>query len=144
MRTFYCLFLRLIVATSCPECSNLKFGKNRITNLVFTEKKALRLNIQLDYHDYCSLEVKAYGNQVSRDGYDLRIDFLATLTCQSLQDCIKQGTAKFVYHLECAQTGFRTGNHILIGVKPTMEPIILLLQIRHTKPTTSGSRTPLS
>lgn len=45
---------------------------------------------------------------IVRDGYDLRIDFLATLTCQSLQDCIKQGKAKFVYHLECAQTGFRT------------------------------------
>lgn len=45
---------------------------------------------------------------IVRDGYDLRIDFLATLTCQSLQDCIKQGVAKFVYHLECSQTGFRT------------------------------------
>ena len=45
---------------------------------------------------------------IVRDGYDLRIDFLATLTCKSLQDCIKQGLAKFVYHLECAQTGFRT------------------------------------
>lgn len=56
-----------------------------------------------------------YGNgsfdvtiDVVRDGYDLRVDFLATLTCQSLLDCIKQGTAKYVYHLECAQTGFRT------------------------------------
>ena len=37
---------------------------------------------------------------VESDGYDLRIDFLATLTCQSLQDCIKQGVAKYVYHLE--------------------------------------------
>lgn len=45
---------------------------------------------------------------IVRDGYDLHIDFLAALTCQSLQDCIKQGVAKFVYHLECAQTGFRT------------------------------------
>ena len=53
-----------IIAASCSECPDLKFEKNRITNLVFTEKKAIRLNIQLDYHDYCSLEVKAYGNQV--------------------------------------------------------------------------------
>ena len=45
---------------------------------------------------------------IVRDGYDLRIDFLTTLTCQSLQDCVKQGVAKFVYHLECSQTGFRT------------------------------------
>lgn len=44
---------------------------------------------------------------IVRDGYDLRIDFLATLTCQSLQECIKGGSAKFVYHLECAQTAFR-------------------------------------
>ena len=49
-----------IVAAYCSECPDLKFSQNRITN----EKKALRLNIQLDYHDYCSLEVKAYGNQV--------------------------------------------------------------------------------
>lgn len=53
-----------IVAAYCSECPDLKFEKNRITNLTFTEKKALRINIQFDYHDYCSLEVKAYGNQV--------------------------------------------------------------------------------
>lgn len=45
---------------------------------------------------------------IVRDGYDLRIDFLSTLTCQSLLTYIQQGTAKYVYHLECAQTGFRT------------------------------------
>lgn len=45
---------------------------------------------------------------VVRDGYNLRVDFLATLTSQSLIDCIKEGSAKYVYHLECAQTGFRT------------------------------------
>lgn len=53
-----------IVAASCSECPDLKFEKNRINNLTFTEQKALRINIQFDYHDYCSLEVKAYGNQV--------------------------------------------------------------------------------
>lgn len=53
-----------IIAASCSECPDLQFSKNKITNLVFNEKKSLRLNIQLDYHDYCSLEVKAYGNQV--------------------------------------------------------------------------------
>lgn len=53
-----------IVAATCSECPDLKFEKNRINNLTFTEKKALRINIQFDYHDYCSLEVKAYGNQV--------------------------------------------------------------------------------
>ena len=53
-----------IIAASCSECPDLKFNKNRVTNLIFTEKKAIKLDIQLDYHDYCSLEVKAYGNQV--------------------------------------------------------------------------------
>lgn len=53
-----------IVTATCIDCPDLKFAKNRITNLTFIEKKAIRLNIQLDYHDYCSLEVKAYGNQV--------------------------------------------------------------------------------
>lgn len=53
-----------IIAASCTECPDLKFKNNRITNLKFTEKKAIKLNIQLDYHDYCSLEVKAYGNQI--------------------------------------------------------------------------------
>lgn len=43
-----------------------------------------------------------------RDGYDLRIDFIASLTCADLLELIKVKKAKYVYHLECAQTGFRT------------------------------------
>lgn len=42
------------------------------------------------------------------DGYDFKINFSANLTCQSLQNCIQQGKAKYVYHLECSQTGFRS------------------------------------
>ncbi|MGN0837866.1 MAG: hypothetical protein ACI4NN_02105 [Pyramidobacter sp.] len=42
------------------------------------------------------------------DGYNIRIDFAATLSCSSLVEMIKTGKAKYVYHLECAQTGFRT------------------------------------
>ena len=53
-----------IINASCAECPHLKISKNRISNLTFTEKKPLRIEIQLDYHDYCSMEVKAYGNQV--------------------------------------------------------------------------------
>ena len=45
---------------------------------------------------------------ISRDGYDLKISFQAALTCQSLLDLIQNEKAKYVYHLECAQTGFRT------------------------------------
>ena len=43
-----------------------------------------------------------------RDGYNLRIDFLATLTSSALTELIRTGSAKYVYHLECSQTGFRT------------------------------------
>ena len=53
-----------IIAASCSDCPDLKFNNNKSTNLTFTEKKALKISIQLDYHDYCSLEVKAYGNQI--------------------------------------------------------------------------------
>lgn len=45
---------------------------------------------------------------IVRDGYNLRVDFLATLTSPSLSELIKKGLAKYVYHFECAQTGFRT------------------------------------
>ena len=38
---------------------------------------------------------------ISRDGYDLKISFQATLTCQSLLDLIQNEKAKYVYHLEC-------------------------------------------
>lgn len=53
-----------LLSASCPECADLTFSGNRISNLVFTEKQPLKISIQLDYHDYCSLEVKAYGNKV--------------------------------------------------------------------------------
>jgi len=42
------------------------------------------------------------------DGYNLRVDFLTTLTSASLKALINDGRAKYVYHLECSQTGFRT------------------------------------
>lgn len=45
---------------------------------------------------------------IVRDGYNLRVDFLATLTSPSLIELIKTGQAKYVYHFECSQTGFRT------------------------------------
>lgn len=45
---------------------------------------------------------------IVRDGYNLRVDFIATLTSPSLAELIKNGQAKYVYHFECAQTGYRT------------------------------------
>lgn len=37
---------------------------NKIKNVVFEEKKPVRLRVTIDYHDYCSMEVKAYGNKI--------------------------------------------------------------------------------
>lgn len=43
----------------------------------------------------------------SRDGFDIRIDFLAEINNKGLIDLILCEKAKIVYHLECAQTGYR-------------------------------------
>ena len=53
-----------IVAVSCDAFPDLKFTKNRIEGFVFTEKAPVTIKVSLDYHDYCSMEVKAYGNKV--------------------------------------------------------------------------------
>lgn len=44
---------------------------------------------------------------LTKEGYNIKVHFLATLTSKSLKKLIDDGMAKFVYHLECAQTGFR-------------------------------------
>ena len=53
-----------IVSAICVACPTLKFSKNRIDGLTFTEKVPVVIKVALDYHDYCSMEVKAYGNKV--------------------------------------------------------------------------------
>lgn len=42
-----------------------------------------------------------------KDGYNIRIDFMASLTNEGLKQLIQTGQARYAYHLECAQTGFR-------------------------------------
>lgn len=42
-----------------------------------------------------------------KDGYNIRIDFMASLTNEGLKRLIQTGQARYAYHLECAQTGFR-------------------------------------
>ena len=44
--------------------SGLTADGNKIQGIVFEEKKPVRLRVTIDYHDYCSMEVKAYGNKV--------------------------------------------------------------------------------
>lgn len=53
-----------IISASCDGNEGLTFKDNRIRGLSFTEGVPVKLYIQLDYHDYCSMEVKAYGNKV--------------------------------------------------------------------------------
>ncbi|MFZ2538740.1 MAG: hypothetical protein WAX04_07550 [Oscillospiraceae bacterium] len=42
-----------------------------------------------------------------RDGYNIRVDFLAEVNNAGISDLLVSGKAKIVYHLECAQTGYR-------------------------------------
>lgn len=49
-----------IISAQCDSCPEAAVSGNKITNLTFTAKKALRIDVQIDYSDYCSLEVKAY------------------------------------------------------------------------------------
>ena len=44
---------------------------------------------------------------IIKEGYDIKVSFLSTLTSSSLKKLIQDGKAHYVYHLECAQTGFR-------------------------------------
>jgi len=44
--------------------SGIEIENNKIKNVVFTEKKPVRLKVTIAYHDYCSMEVKAYGNKI--------------------------------------------------------------------------------
>lgn len=53
-----------IVAVTCDGQPDISFKANRISGLSFAENVAIKLHVQLDYHDYCSMEVKAYGNKV--------------------------------------------------------------------------------
>ena len=43
--------------------TGLEIAGNKICNVSFEEKKPVRLRVTIDYHDYCSMEVKAYGNK---------------------------------------------------------------------------------
>lgn len=49
--------------------------------------------------------------EMVKDGYNARIDFVSSLTSNTIKELIRTGKASYVYHLECAQTGFR---HVII------------------------------
>ena len=53
-----------IVSVSCDSFPDITFKDKRVMGLIFTEGTPIKLKVQLNYHDYCSMEVKAYGNKV--------------------------------------------------------------------------------
>lgn len=53
-----------IIAATCKACPEAVFSGYTISNLTFIERKPLIVEIKLDYSDFCSLEVKAYGNKI--------------------------------------------------------------------------------
>jgi len=42
--------------------SDKQFQGNKISGLAFVEKEQIQLFVKINYYDYCSMEVKAYGN----------------------------------------------------------------------------------
>lgn len=63
-------------------------------------------------HDYCP-ESSFVVSAVPRvDGYKQRIIFTAVLNNDGLTELINSGKAEIIYHLECAQTGYREVLHV--------------------------------
>ena len=59
------------------------------------------------YSDAYNDKVFNTSIEMVRDGYNLRLDFVSELSSDSIKKLISEGKASYVYHLECAQTGFR-------------------------------------
>ena len=52
-----------ILSAIGPGQPSLEVKDNQITGLTFSANIPVRLKVTLNYHDYCSMEVKAYGNK---------------------------------------------------------------------------------
>lgn len=53
-----------ILSATCSGQPDIQFEGNRIKNISFTENTSLQITVVINYHDYCSMEVKAYGNKI--------------------------------------------------------------------------------
>ena len=53
-----------ILSAVCASQPDLVIVGNKIRNIAFTAEQALQIDVQLDYHDYCPMEVRAYGNKI--------------------------------------------------------------------------------
>lgn len=54
----------IISAEDIASGDNLKINGNTISKLTFTENVTLKLRVSINYKDYCSMEVRAYGHKV--------------------------------------------------------------------------------
>ena len=52
------------IISATVDKRELQFTGNRIVGLTFTEKVPVRIAVRINYHDYCSMEVRAYGNKI--------------------------------------------------------------------------------
>jgi hypothetical protein len=52
-----------ILTAFCFDQKDITVNKNCVTGLIFTANVPIRLKVSVDYFDYCSMEVKAYGNK---------------------------------------------------------------------------------
>lgn len=53
-----------ILSAHCATYPNLTVEGNKIQNIDFTRQQPLKIDVQIDYHDYCPMEVKGYGNKI--------------------------------------------------------------------------------
>lgn len=50
--------------SAAADGAELAVSGNKISGLTFTENVPVKLSVKIDFHDYCSMEVRAYGNKV--------------------------------------------------------------------------------
>ena len=53
-----------VLISATADGAELAVSGNKISGLTFTENVPVKLSVKINFHDYCSMEVKAYGNKI--------------------------------------------------------------------------------
>lgn len=53
-----------IISATCTAQPYIQVTENRIKDITFTKATTLQILVVINYHDYCSMEVRAYGNKI--------------------------------------------------------------------------------